>query len=77
MNWTEIIFKVLKLRAHEDLVIGKSILSHPKVAGFIKTLGEPQSQIADYELVLEDGRRIHVREYEDYYKVHRDISVGL
>jgi hypothetical protein len=72
MNWKKVILKVLKLKPHEDLIVRKDILPHPKVAGFRETLGEPQGQLADYELVLDDGRRIHVREYEKYYRVHWD-----
>ena len=72
MNWRKVIRKVLKLKAHEDLTVRKDGLPHPKVAGFRETIGEPQGQLADYELILKDGRRIHVREYERYYRVHWD-----
>jgi hypothetical protein len=62
---------------HEDVTIPKSTIKHPVRAGFVRTLGEPRGQLADYEYVLPDGGRIHVREYEDHYEVHRDLVSPL
>ncbi len=60
------------MKPHRDLKIPKHLVRHPLDEGFVETLGEPQGQIMDYELTLADGRRIHVREFEDHYAVHWD-----
>jgi len=71
-SWGEIVLKVLRMDAHEDIVIPKYSVPNPVVVGFIETIGENKGQKKDYELTLLDGRRIHVREYEHCYKVHWD-----
>ncbi|GEM_PF-481151 len=70
--WRALIHEVLKKQPHEDMVIPKNAVPNPVEEGFIETIGEPRGQLKDYELTLEDGRRIHVREFKDHYKVHWD-----
>lgn len=71
--WSKIIDKVLTLPAHEDMIVKKSnALIHPTLVGFKRSVGEPHGQSADYRLRLYDGKSIHVREYNDHYRVHWD-----
>mgnify|MGYP001770766725 FL=1 len=72
-HWMDIVRLLAARRPHEEIVIPKGAVAHPRSAGFVKGLGEPKGQLADYELTLQDGGRIHVREYEDRYEVHRDL----
>ena len=73
-DWKKIINEVLKRRPHQNIIVSKHHLAkHPSECGFVKTLGIPRGQINDYELTLKDGRRVHVVEFKDYYKVHWDI----
>ena len=73
-KWYNIILNVrYNLSPHDSITISKNTIEHPLKAGFRKTIGEPMGQIADYEYVLSDGSRIHVREYENAYEVHWDI----
>jgi len=72
ISWRILIHKVLKNPPHKDALIPKHIVKDPLEEGFFETLGEPQGQMKDYELTLSDGRRIHVREFKDHYKVHWD-----
>ena len=71
-KWKKIIRIVLKLDPHKSLLVSKREVKHPLECGFVRSLGEPRGQLADYRLVLEDGRSIHVREYYGYYEVHWD-----
>ncbi len=48
-------------------------ISDPTQNGYIKTLGEPQGQEADYEKPFTDGKRIHLRKYNGLYKAHWDF----
>jgi len=54
----------------KDVVIKKPV-THPAECGFVRTIGAPKGQIADWELVIEKGR-IHVREYNDRFEIHWD-----
>jgi len=72
LSWAAWIWKILRMKPHEDITIPKRLVRHPLEDGFTKTFGEYQGQIMDYELTLADGRRIHVREFKDYYKAHWD-----
>jgi len=77
LNWVSIINEVLRRSPHEDITIPEDLLPDPEVVGFIKTIGEPQGEIAQYELMLHDGRRIHVRKFRGFYKVHWDYFSPL
>jgi len=67
----EVVRTVLRLLPHEELVVPKSKWRPPPDAK--KTFGELRGQIADWEITLEDGRRIHIVEFEDHYRIHWDI----
>jgi len=70
LMWDEIIRRVLSLSPHVEITVKAP---HPSSFGFKRTLGSPKGQKGDWELMLADGRRIHVREYEGFYKVHWDF----
>jgi hypothetical protein len=54
------------------LVVDKISLPHPNYLGINIRRGLPAGQWADYGIELPDGRGIHIKEYEDHYKVHWD-----
>jgi len=71
-NWSTLINLVLKLPPHRDVKVWKWEVPHPLESGFKKSIGDPFGQKADYRLILRDGRSIHVREYDKFYRVHWD-----
>jgi len=71
MSQDEVIHIVLGLPPHTDLIVSKKEWQLPKNAK--KTLGEPRGQKADWEIVLPDRRRIHIVEFEKFYKIHWDF----
>jgi len=70
-SWEEVIEKVLTQPKHKDLLVKKSKLPDlPPEFQF--RYGDGDGQIANYGLALEDGTGIHVKEYDDFYKIHWD-----
>jgi len=72
VNWDTLIELVLKLPPHKDVKVWKWEISHPLMNGFKRSVGSPAGQKADYRLALNDGRSIHIREFDDFYRVHWD-----
>ncbi len=74
MKWSDVVAVVTAMPPHRDLALIKASLPHPSKCGFVRRriFSEPRGQKADWELVLPDGRSVHVREYKDYYLVHWD-----
>jgi len=70
-SWDEIITSVQQLPKHTDLKIEKNKVAKLPLE-FRPRLGEVDGQIADYGVELFDGKGIHVKEYDDHYKVHWD-----
>ncbi|MGC9187626.1 MAG: hypothetical protein ACP5GN_08085, partial [Fervidicoccaceae archaeon] len=64
--------ELIKRNPHEEVMIQKSMLPDPEAVGFKKALGEPKGQRADYSYPLENGGRIHLLDYGDHYRAHRD-----
>lgn len=72
LSWPKIFRLVQEHPAHTDVILPKDGLPHPKRAGLAKKAGVPHGQLADYRKTLPNGRSIHIREYQSYYKVHWD-----
>lgn len=72
-SWTYIEQIVFTKPAHVDVSITDTEVPDPTQNGYVKTLGEPQGQEADYEKPFTDGKRIHLRKYNGLYKAHWDF----
>lgn len=70
-TWNQVIFDVLSLNKHEDLMVYFSDVQDLPPE-FSPRLADNDGQIADYGLALSDGRGIHVKVYDGYYKIHWD-----
>lgn len=70
-SWEQIINEVLTYPKHTDITIEKWRVS-PLPNDFKPRPADDDGQIADYGLALEDETGIHVKEYDDYYKIHWD-----
>ena len=74
ISWFNLISSVLENPAHVDISIPQNWVPHPTQEGFRWRPAEWRGQIPfrDYEIVLEDGKSIHVSEFQHEYKVHWD-----
>lgn len=70
--WMSIIQEALAHPAHTDLTIDKEAVPHPSDWEFEEGGGKPVGQESNYRLALPDERGIHVKGYEDHYKIHWD-----
>ncbi len=71
--WGKIKSKLDKLGYHKDVVVSKTKVSPPIVYdGFVKSIGEPDHQIRDFRKRINGTESMHVKEYSNHYKVHRD-----
>ncbi|MFP3228433.1 MAG: hypothetical protein RXQ71_06550 [Caldisphaera sp.] len=57
---------------HYHILIKKSYIKEPKTKGYKKSFGEYNGEKLDWRKTLIDGSCIHIREYNDYYIIHRD-----
>ena len=72
-SWTYIEQIDLTKPVYVDVSIADTDCPDPAQNGYVKTLGEPQGQEADYEKPFSDGKRIHLRKYKGVYKAHWDF----
>jgi hypothetical protein len=72
LTWNYVTIEVLRRPCHTDLKVKKTEIAHPSRCGFYLGTGEPQGQGADYRKCLQDGKGLHIREYEEYYLIHWD-----
>src|SRR5712692_4752183 len=68
--WRRQYSPILWQPVHAEAVVWKWSVPHPNEAGFFPSLGEAAGQKADFRLPLDDGREIHVREYDLHYTIH-------
>lgn len=70
-SWEEIAITALSHPAHTDIVVGHNMVP-PLPEHFTPRPADPNGQLADYGTSLPDNRGIHVKVYDDHYKVHWD-----
>ncbi len=74
MSWLYYESLILSKPPHEDIVVPCSSVSTPEIDGYsITILAEGQGQDVDYEKRFPDGKRIHIRKYNDVYRAHWDL----
>ena len=70
-NWNQIVETVLSLPKHTDVIVEKWMV--PNIPEeFTERMADNDDQLADYGLALEDDSGIHIKVYDEYYKVHWD-----
>lgn len=71
--WGRIKSRLDKIGYHKDVVVSKAETSPPSVYdGFVESIGEPDLQTRDLRKRINGTESMHVKEYDNYYKVHRD-----
>ena len=70
-TWEQVISAVLTLPKHTDIEVKFSEVPELPTEFKLRS-GDNDGQITDYGLALEDGTGIHIKVYEDYYKIHWD-----
>src|SRR5207249_4968085 len=70
-SWDNVIQTILTLKKHEDLIVKFNQV--PRMPDYFKEReGDNDGQLADYGVGLTDGRAIHVKTYDGFYKMHWD-----
>lgn len=64
--------QVLRLDAHEEIVIPRQTGQQLIAQGYYESVGSPRGQIKDYRRRLPDDRGIHIRDYGDRMTMHWD-----
>jgi len=67
----------IETREPPEFVIAILTLGHPLEAGFVNSIGDAAGQTANYRLPLEDGKEVHVKEFEDNYRLHWDLVSAI
>ncbi len=72
-EWGGVKSRLDKLGYHKDVVVSKTKVPPPNdYDGFVESIGEPDLQKRDFRRRINGTECMHVKEYSDYYKVHRD-----
>lgn len=75
-SWEQVTATTLNYSAHTDILVGLDmVLSLPTY--FKKIFADKDGQKSNYGFSLPDKRGIHVKVYEDHYKVHWDKRSSL
>ena len=75
-SWNQIIKTVLNHQFHVDIVVKSNMVS--KIPScFREIFADNDGQKIDYGYSLPDKRGIHIKVYDDYYKVHWDKRSSL
>ena len=74
-GWDAVVHYVVEnTEAHTDVGVSKAALPNPEQdsLNFYSSTGLDGSTEGDYRLRIEDGRGVHIKEYDDRYAVHWD-----
>ena len=63
---------VLEFPAHEDIKLNESFFHPDSLQKFKSVFADNDGQNANYRIPLRDGKSIHIKKYDGYYKVHWD-----
>ena len=74
ITFNELINHILQLPAHTDIEVDGDSFNRKWLAKYKSRIADYDGQSADYRISLKDGRGIHVKEYDGYYKVHWDYK---
>ena len=75
-SWEQVTAIALKYPIHTDICVGMDMV--PKIpSDFKKIHADYDGQKTDYGISLQDKRGIHIKVYENYYKVHWDERSSL
>ena len=69
--WSYAEASVLLLPPHQEIIIPKYAVPHPKSAGYVRSIGLRKGQKRDYRKRV-GQKGLHIREYDHYYKLHWD-----
>lgn len=72
IQWASVFRQVSAFPPHHEFRVSKLGKPHPLAQGFSSASGYPKGALAQYSLKTSDGGRIHIRDYETYFTVHRD-----
>ena len=75
-SWDQVVATVLKYPPHTDIVVGFDMV--PEMPPFFEQIhADPDGQKANFGFTLPDKKGIHVKVYDDHYKVHWDKVSSL
>lgn len=73
LGWNRVKSNLDNINYHKSITVPKSVVPPPTVYdGFEESIGEPEFQIRDVRKRINGTESMHVKEYDDHYKVHRD-----
>jgi hypothetical protein len=75
-SWEQVTATALNYPAHTDILVGLDMVP-PLPTYFKKIHADNDGQKSNYGFSLPDKRGIHVKVYDDYYKVHWDKRSSL
>ncbi len=72
-EWNQVRLILNSFDYHKSIRVSKSEVPPPTVnIGFEESIGEPENQIRDMRMRINGTECMHVKEYDEYYNVHRD-----
>lgn len=73
-NWKEFSDFILQYDAHQDIEFDKRFFRKEDLQALQSIWADSDGQKENYRISLPDGKGIHIKEYENTFKVHWDKS---
>ncbi len=71
-TWAQVAFELMTAVPHARVRVARAAILHPKSVGFVKSIGLPAGQRADWRCSLPNGQCLHVHEHRTVYVAHVD-----